>query len=1043
MRRLFALLSYLLFIVAFVVWPAAAMSENLIPNHDFSMGTDSEGIPLHWTRFARSDEAGFYLTDTRSSTGGYSLYIFDNSSTRGSGIRSASIPVRPGEWFLAEVDAFPVRGSLTLYLDFLDQRGNRVKAFLQSTQPSGDWQPLAVQAQAPEGAEYVTLILYSSTSNQGEGYFDNARLYNVTELMAAPRQVSEEDVVEGMVIGYRPADGSTVQVNPPPLIWVPVTGSQTYTVELSRDPSFPSEETLRIEGVDLPLYTHSTALQPGVWYWRYTGVRADGEPIESGRVRSFTIPEGVTELPLPPTDEWMARIPREHPRLFIRPENVETVRSRLLAPAVESLFPQGRMAVLVGAVYPEDPPNPRAGGGLDIEAWRRAGEQMSGPLDTLLELSLLYLLTGKEVYGVEGKNLLVHFARMDPSGVTSYRNGAAEVAMKMLYYLPRAYTWLYDTMTEEEREIVRQSARVRGQEAYSMIKGRPFETNPYGSHSGRMLGFLGQLSIAFLGEIPEAEHWLDYVVKLMFAVYPAWGGDDGGYSEGLNYWATYMNYVFDFFDAFEVATGISLYNKPFFQNTGYFALYAAARGTKTPFSDGHNSTPGAGIRRVVTQLARVHQNGHYRWYVDQLGGALDRSPMHQLLLDLPRVPVPKVPDDLPQSRWFRDVGWVVLHRDLLNYQENMQFTFKSSQYGSVSHSHADQNAFVLYAYGDGLAISSGYYPYYNSPHHAQWTNQTLSKNSLLIDGRGQLTFNYEAKGKILGLFHSDLYDYTAGDAAVAYNNAKLRRFTRHVLYLRPDVYVIVDDVRALQPVTIDWLLHSEYEIKWNREAQVARTQGRAAEMDVHFFTAEPLEVTISNRYVPPPEQSYVNAWHLTARLPGSWEEAAIVAVLTPRRIGAGGPRLVSGSAAFEDEWFRIELVLDEGGTTSTELIYLRFPPADQPPEPADVRIVRLDAEGTAVRAMAFGESALQRPGPGILDLPEGLAAAVEWSRDDAVVRVISGVPHIGVTGSQGIKGEVRVSSPFVPREVWLDGQRLDDGAWSYSAETGQLRITLK
>ena len=160
----------------------------------------------------------------------------------------------------------------------------------------------------------------------------------------------------------------------------------------------------------------------------------------------------------------------------------------------------------------------------------------------------------------------------------------------MLYTLPRAYSVAVMRMTEDERNVVRQSMRARGQEAYGMIKGLPFETSPFSSHPGRMLGFLGQLSIAFLDEIPEAEGWLDYVVQLLFAVYPAWGGDDGGYSEGNNYWRAYMSWMFDFLDAFKAVTGIDLYQKPFFQNTGYFALYTMSPGTGQPFSDGQNGT---------------------------------------------------------------------------------------------------------------------------------------------------------------------------------------------------------------------------------------------------------------------------------------------------------------------------------------------------------------------------------------------------------------------------------------------------------------------
>lgn len=1044
LRSLLSILLLGLFVTAVLGTVGCAQDvQSLVPNHDFSQGVDADGVPLHWTSFARSENAGFEISDERVTVGDYSLYVFDNATDKGAGLRSARVEATPGSEYFAEVDVFVVSGQLTLYVDFLDAGGRRIEAKTASVPSSGSWQKISVQAQAPPNTAYVTLILYSYVPNIGAGYFDNAVLLEGTSGPTTSVQAVQIPPADpgGLTIGFRPEDGSRVAINPPPLIWPPVAQATTYIVEYSLDPSFPADKTFRVTDIDLPLYVGSDTLSPGFWHWRYWGVTGGGTQIGPSNDRTFEITEGIAELPLPPHDEWTARIPSSHPRLFVRPETVADMRGRLHLGSIESLFSRGRLAALAGAEYPEEPANPRAGGVLDIEVWRAAGAQMTPALDTLHELAFLYLTTQKQVYADEGKALLLHFAKMDPSGLTSYRNGAPEVAMRMLYYLPRAYTWLHDVLTEEERDLVRRSAQVRGQEAYSMIKGRPFESNPYGSHPGRMLGFLGQLSIAFLDEVPEARGWLDYVVQLMYAVYPAWGGDEGGYSEGLNYWSSYMNWVFDFFDAFKVATDIDLYQKPFFQNTAYFAMYAASAGTGTPFSDSHNSTPGSGQRTVVTHLARMHQNGYFRWYVDQLGGPLERSSMHQLLLGYPRVPTAQQPDALPNARWFQDIGWVTLHKELANPKANMQFTLKSSPYGSVSHSHADQNAFVLYAYGDGLAISTGYYPWSQSPHHAQWTNQTLSKNSVLIDGRGQPTFNINSKGQILGLFHSDLYDYTVGEAAKAYQNPNLKRFSRHVFYVRPDLFILVDDIKAQRPVTIDWLLHSAFTLEWDEATQVAHTQGRNAALDVHLFSSEPLSASISNRFIPPPEvDSYVNAWHMTATLPGKQDDATIVSLLTPRQIESDGPVLVDASVTSESAWLRIELTHSNGTTDTTEIIHLKLPATNEAADLADVHAIALNGEGNVVRALALGDSSQLAMSRGIVAVPKEMAVAVAWRYDAKTVSVETGRPRFGRSGPDGLQGELVLVANFVPNEVLLDGTVLPADAWSFNAVNGLLTV---
>ncbi|MGI6083492.1 MAG: DUF4962 domain-containing protein, partial [Limnochordia bacterium] len=700
---------------------------NLILNFDFSSyGVDEQGIPLHWVPFSIGSTGYVELSDEMATVGSHSLKIIDTDSGKSVGLRTHRVEATPGRRYVAEVDIFGIDGSTGLYIDFLDANGRRVQEKISNASAKKRWETLRGEATAPEGTAYVTLILYSSLANVGTFYYDNVRLYDVTD---QPLKLTEREPTTRQ-LGYLPHDGSRVSVNPPPLVWLPDAQAASYVVEYGRDPEFSASGFTRIENVGLPLYVPAHTFAPGTWYWRFWGVSEKGDTYGPSQVRSFVVDPGLPEMPLPPAEEWMARIPRTHPRMFIRPEQVQSVRDGVNLRLLPTILSQGRLAALMGVELPKEPRSAYETGSLDIDVWRSELNAVVPFFEILEELAFLYMLTEEEAYAREGKRLLLHLAAMDPKGSTSY-SGAPEIAMRMIYFLPRAYSWLYDTMTEAERDIVRASARGRGEEAYRMLKNLPFETVPYSSHPGRMLGFLGQLSIAFFDEIPEARHWLEYVVTLVAGVYPAWGAEDGGYSEGHSYWSSYMTWIFDFLDAIQVAAGLDFYKKPFFKQTGYFAIYGLSVGTGQPFSDGINGRTGAGTQRVMTQLARKTQNPHFRWYVDRIGGVGLRSKFHMLL---PQDPVPdaEVPSELPNARWFRDIDWIALHKNLITPETNIQFTMKSSRYGSASHGYADQNAFVIYAAGDGLAVSSGYYPYYGSPHHSQWTNQTLSKNSLLI-----------------------------------------------------------------------------------------------------------------------------------------------------------------------------------------------------------------------------------------------------------------------------------------------------------------------
>ena len=936
--------------------------ENLLANGDFALGVAEDGIPLHWRSTGVLEQTEILVASTEKAADGYALELRDANPGRSVGVRSDPVPAVTGRTYRAAADVLVTEGDALVYLDFLDADGRRVLHRTVRARAADRWQRVEVQEAAPEGASFVTVILYSTIPNTGVILFDNAALHDLSGGSSGPGAVSDEPV-SGRQLERRPEDGAMVAVNPPPLLWVPVPGTAGYAVELSRSPSFAAGETTRVEGLTLPLYVGPAALEPGEWHWRYWAMTRDGEWIGPSPVRRFRVEPGLPELPLPPREEWMSRVPREHPRLFVRPEELDALRGRLNLTILETIFSRARTAQF-GVTLPVEPVDERQAG-FDADTWRAGTNAIMDSLETLQELAFLYLLTGKEAYGREGKRLLLHLASFDPEGATSY-DGHNEAFMRMLAYMPRAYSWLYSAMTEAERDVVRASMRTRGAYAYGRLKALPYESNPYSSHPGRMLGFLGQTALAFLGEIPEAEEWLDYVVTLMIAVYPAWGGDDGGYSEGLSYWRTYMNWVFDFVDALKVATGIDLYQKPFFRNTGYFKLYAHSVGTGGPFSDNQNNPPIEGDRAAMTHLARVYQNGHFRWYAEAAGGTAERSRIHTLL-DKPPLPPATPPTDLPSARWFRDIGWVTFHSNLGEPKENIQFTFKSGPLGSVSHSHADQNAFALYAFGDGLAISSGYYPWSRSPHHENWTNQTVSKNSLLIDGRGQSIFDIEAKGEILGLVSGDGYEYTAGEAAPAYKDPNLRRFTRHVLYIRPGLFLIVDDVRTGTPVRLDWLLHSAFPLTWDPERRVAHAAGRNATLAAHLLWPTALDARVTDEFTPPPElTSYAKEWHLAASVAPQGTESVIVALLAVGKRGEATPEILDTHVDVRGADIEISVRYRTTGGVEEERVRMRLPGLESGPQMAAGLIAEgRDAGGNVVRRFTLGEprAASANPGP--------------------------------------------------------------------------------
>src|SRR5215510_10634725 len=74
--------------------------------------------------------------------------------------------------------------------------------------------------------------------------------------------------------GYRPANASTVRLNPPSLTWVHEAEAASYTVQWSRSEDFAEAATAA--RVPWPTYTHHEPLALGAWHWRYRFVTLDG-----------------------------------------------------------------------------------------------------------------------------------------------------------------------------------------------------------------------------------------------------------------------------------------------------------------------------------------------------------------------------------------------------------------------------------------------------------------------------------------------------------------------------------------------------------------------------------------------------------------------------------------------------------------------------------------------------------------------------------------------------------------------------------------------
>lgn len=644
-------------------------------------------------------------------------------------------------------------------------------------------------------------------------------------------------------------------------------------------------------------------------------------------------------IAVPPAIAFEEHVPAEAPRTWVPAGMQDAFREfstdgdgRAYLERIQADFDTYWMDFTVPA-QPEKygDPDPRKRTPDKVVLWREA-QDVCNRIATLAEAAtLLWLATEEDRYLEKAQEILIDVAAWDQDGVANiYYNDEAH--FRLWRKLPGVYDQLRDTFSEAEREVIVESFRERGRRSVEWIKRggverlsrNSVEASP-SSHPVRFMAMTGVAGLALWDDIPEARDWYAFAYAWYRDTFTPWGGDDGGWAEGVAYWrGVYEHAVFQ--DALVLIGDPLAYNTPFWRETGYFQVYFVQPYLTTGFGDLSNAGKfhmQPGVHHFLKHLARVLQDGYLAGYaelyddpaplpfesgIQELWRGYPTSTEYLLrefaAARLPR-PEPKPLSDLPPYRHFEDIGWVSFHSDLGDPENDIHLAFKSSPYGSFSHSHADQNAFILNAFGENLAINSGYREYHRSHHHAFYTRATRSKNAVLINLRGQDVQNKQAVGAIRHFETGKRYAWASGESAPAYQllqpQLDLETVRRDIVMVDQRYFVIRDRIVADDPFLASWLLHAERPIAFNAEAGFLHLFNGEAHLGVRLKAVDnTLKMTSWSGFDVPVDPDYVDpvgvagrSWmsapnvdqfHLRADLTEYQESTTVFAVLYPSRI---------------------------------------------------------------------------------------------------------------------------------------------------------------
>ncbi len=697
----------------------------------------------------------------------------------------------------------------------------------------------------------------------------------------------------GRMLFPRPTNGVKLPISPVGLAWLPCLKAEEYRVDIF------DKNGSRIYGKNVgkdPVHLPDRVFPAGDYSWDVIAFDRQGMDIARRGRQSFTISPDAAKLPWIAPKELLSRVPTEHSRILYPQANLERIRATLSSTRTKSW----RACKLAAdrATSKGVPEFPKYHHIEDANTRRleygRYFSYFRGYVDgALMDLSLAFLMTEDEKYARAAKRILLEIASWptDDDDVTSVSaRWGDEAGLSFSKCAHIAYDWLYPALDDKEREQVFNMCRARAWQTYRRLERHNYLTFPGESHDGRLIAYLTDMSLAMAGETDDAETWLAYSLKALLTFYPHWAGIDGGWAEGTPYGLWYNSFYIPAFEGLRQLADYNLWQRPFFNRVRYFFFYCTANhGEIRPFGDsaeggGPGVRGGSGYAELMSFHAHRYNDPYIGWWVKQILGYRGQKDGFGALLHEDELPT-KAPVDLPNSHVFKGVGWAGLHSDLTRPEHDTCLIFKSSPYGSVSHSHADQNAFVIMKGGTALAIPSGYYgPSYGKPHHAQWTRATKANNCILVDGQGQKIRSADAIGRIIDFKDVTGYSYVAGDATPAYMG-KLDKWIRHILFLRPGLYLLLDEIEAPRSSQYQWLLHAfeEMEIHDNR----VTSRRRGATLNVILACSLGLNITQTDQFDTPynfgiPKAYHrekANHWHVTAETVKTSKKTRIAAMM--------------------------------------------------------------------------------------------------------------------------------------------------------------------
>ncbi|MHB8996865.1 MAG: heparinase II/III domain-containing protein [Armatimonadota bacterium] len=292
--------------------------------------------------------------------------------------------------------------------------------------------------------------------------------------------------------------------------------------------------------------------------------------------------------------------------------------------------------------------------------------------------------------------------------------------------------------------------------------------------------------------------------------------------EGAGYWLYCFGSLQDVVHANLNLTGENLFEHPFWQQASRFLPYLALPDFSAWVNYADTAYQGCGGSYFFHGLASQTGDPLAQWYGSELLRREGKPSWKNLVYYNPDIPEQPLTQE-PTCRFFKSIHLASFRSD---WSDDATYMFFKGGSNAWSHTHLDLNSFFLTSRGERLATEPGPEPYTLAYWHSiQPVVSTAHHNCIVVDGAQQrvpaqyaMSYDLEEAGdcysRLSDHVSTDWLEMIRGDATTAYGD-QLSRAWRDIVYLKPDVFVIFDDL-AGHPVraqrNFEWMLHSECEL---------------------------------------------------------------------------------------------------------------------------------------------------------------------------------------------------------------------------------------